>query len=181
MASDAASNAGNLAKPSEAQLAQIDRPAEDNTWHEAPNITKDNWKQQAQGVFKKKKTGDANLAAAGGVTAAGVPVQQAGPSAGVPVQQPGQVAGVPVQQPGQAAAVPVQQPGTMSAVDAQGQQPSGAEVAAEGKEAGKKKSKEYQERLRAYMSKKVPQERRDQTVWRLKVGLTFPAAERYRD
>ena len=38
IAGDAAQKAASNVKPSEEQLAQIDQPAEDNTWHEKPDI-----------------------------------------------------------------------------------------------------------------------------------------------
>jgi hypothetical protein len=143
MAGDAATNAASSARPSEEQLAQIDRPAEDNTWHEAPAFSKANWKQQAQGVFKKKKAdGSSGTAADGTATAA--------------------------------TAVPVEQHGAPSAAGTQGPPPSGVEVGADAKEASQKKTNEYQAKLKAYLSKKMPQERRDQTVWRLKVSTTHP-------
>lgn len=46
MAGDAASKAAHRVQPSEDQLAQIDRPAEDNVWHDAPNFSKDHLKNR---------------------------------------------------------------------------------------------------------------------------------------
>lgn len=146
MAGDAATTAASSARPSEEQLAQIDRPAEDNTWHEAPTFSKENWKQQAQGVFKKKKADGAGGTAADGTATA----------------------------TGTAAAVPADQLGAPSGAGIQGPPPSGAEVGVDAKEASQKKVNEHQAKLKAYLSKKMPQERRDQTVWRLKVSATRP-------
>lgn len=52
MAGDAASNAATTIRPPEEKLSQIDRPAEDNTWHEAPDFSKDNLKSQFQSTYK---------------------------------------------------------------------------------------------------------------------------------
>jgi hypothetical protein len=52
IAADASQKAANQVRPSEDKLAQIDEPAEENTWHEKPNINKDDIK----GKFKKNKT-----------------------------------------------------------------------------------------------------------------------------
>lgn len=46
IAGDAAQKAATKVNPSEDQLNQIDRPAEDNTWHDVPDLSKDNLKQQ---------------------------------------------------------------------------------------------------------------------------------------
>ena len=51
IAADASQKAANQVRPSEEQLAQIDSPAEENVWHEKPNISKDDIKQR----LKKNK------------------------------------------------------------------------------------------------------------------------------
>ena len=38
IAGDAATKAATKINPSEEQLAQLDKPAEDNTWHEKPDF-----------------------------------------------------------------------------------------------------------------------------------------------
>lgn len=147
MAGDAASNAASASRPSEEQLSQIDQPAEDNTWHDAPSLSKEDWKKQAQGIFKKKKADDSKVAAAtAGTTTEGDTI----------------------------AAPSIQQPGTSAVGGTQGQPGTDAEPTAEAKEASRKKAEEYRARLKEYMSKKMPQERREQTVWRLKVSPTQP-------
>lgn len=42
----------------------------------------------------------------------------------------------------------------------------------ETKEKAKTRADEYRARAKEYFSKKIPQERREQTVWRLKVGIS---------
>ena len=51
IAADASQKAANQVRPSEEQLSQIDEPAEENVWHEKPNISKDDMKSK----FKRKK------------------------------------------------------------------------------------------------------------------------------
>lgn len=53
IAADASQKAANQVRPSEDQLAQIDTPAEENVWHEKPNVSKDDLKsrlKRSQGV-----------------------------------------------------------------------------------------------------------------------------------
>lgn len=52
MAGDAASKAADRVSPSADDLARIDEPAPDNTWHDKPDFSKDNIKKQAQQVYK---------------------------------------------------------------------------------------------------------------------------------
>ena len=52
IAADVSQRAANQVRPSEEQLAQIDTPAEENVWHEKPNVSKGDIK----GRVKKKKT-----------------------------------------------------------------------------------------------------------------------------
>lgn len=46
IAADASSKAANVVRPSEEQLQQIDAPAEENVWHEKPNLSKEEIKAQ---------------------------------------------------------------------------------------------------------------------------------------
>ena len=63
MAGDAATNAAARVKPSHEDLAQLDRPAQDNTWHDTPNINKDAIKGKLQGAYKGNPKEDAKAAA----------------------------------------------------------------------------------------------------------------------
>ncbi|KAG7109563.1 hypothetical protein HYQ44_011547 [Verticillium longisporum] len=66
IAGDAATNAASQVRPSQEQLDDIDRPAEDNTWHDAPDFSKDNMRKQAQGLYKGDAKKDLkNVATAG--------------------------------------------------------------------------------------------------------------------
>ena len=51
MAGDAAQTAASKVNPSDDALNQIDRPAPDNTWHDTPDLSKDNLKNQAKGTW----------------------------------------------------------------------------------------------------------------------------------
>ncbi|EFX03202.1 hypothetical protein CMQ_3131 [Grosmannia clavigera kw1407] len=110
MAADGATKFTSKVRPGEDDLAQIDAPAADNTWHEAPNFSKENMRSRAQAVYKKKNN-----------------------SVDVPV---GDTTDAP-------------------AAD-------GVDQVVENK------TSNYRSRGRDYLSTKIPQERRDQVVWRLK-------------
>ena len=69
IAGDAAQNTANKVRPSEEALGQIDQPAEENTWHENPDLSKSNLKdtiKQRVPIGKqdaKQVAGDVNQAA----------------------------------------------------------------------------------------------------------------------
>ena len=153
IAGDAAQNAATRINPSEDALNQIDAPAEDNTWHDVPKIG--DLKAQAQSQFNKNKpfskgdlqdaAGDASANAAG------------------------------TRDPAQAGAVAGDQ--GMDGVDAAG----GASAAAgtlkdkasvnvpdETKDQARDKANDLKARSKGYMQNKIPKERRDQTIYRLK-------------
>ncbi|TLD05336.1 uncharacterized protein PgNI_09469 [Pyricularia grisea] len=143
MAGDAATKAASNVKPSQDDLSQIDRPADDNVWHDAPNLSKDNIRKQVQGVYKNNK--------ANGQTPA--------------TTEPGQIA------PGQTS--PLQssavQP-TTAGVNGQ-EPPPEVQLTAEAQQAAKQKGVEYRARTKRYLEQKVPKDRREATVWRLKKML----------
>jgi hypothetical protein len=58
VAGDAAQNAANRLNPSEDDLNQIDRPADSNTWHDAPDLSRENLKNQAMSQFNRQKPVD---------------------------------------------------------------------------------------------------------------------------
>ncbi|KAI0006357.1 hypothetical protein F4779DRAFT_23621 [Xylariaceae sp. FL0662B] len=139
MAGDAASNAASKVKPSTDALAQIDRPAEDNTWHDAPKFSKENMKSQLQSLYKGDPKEDLKSATTSGVEAA---------------RQPGDrtIDG---------------QAGVQNARGTAAEQLKSS-IDPETRKVSKETAAEYRARAKDYLSKKVPQERRDQTVWRLK-------------
>ncbi|KAH6670286.1 hypothetical protein F5X68DRAFT_49695 [Plectosphaerella plurivora] len=158
IAGDAATNAASKVRPSEEQLRDIDAPAQDNTWHDAPDFSKETLKKQAQGVYKGNAKEDAREIAQAGT-------QKADPNGS---QNPRDVA--------QTAAADHQQ-GTSSGVDAVGGIKAAKNVAErklnenvddETRSQAHKRNEEHRRRAREYLGKKMPQERRDQTIWRLK-------------
>ncbi|OAA60506.1 hypothetical protein SPI_05630 [Niveomyces insectorum RCEF 264] len=107
---DSAAKASSKVRPPEDAMARIDEPAGDNVWHDKPNFSKESFKQQARGVYKKD------------------------------------------------------QPAGASGNDAEA-------ATSEAQMAAQDKSAEYRRRAREYMRSKIPPERKDQVVWRLKAGL----------
>ncbi|KAI1843517.1 hypothetical protein JX265_001866 [Neoarthrinium moseri] len=147
MAGDAAANAASKVKPSEDALAQIDRPADDNTWHDAPNLSKESVKAQLQSAIPYK--GDAKKDA------------QAAANAGINAAQPSETGADP--QSGVNAAR-----GTATEQIKQNVPEETQQQAKENKAAVKETAAQYRERTKQYLQNKVPQERREQLVWRLK-------------
>ncbi|ROT42030.1 hypothetical protein SODALDRAFT_303031 [Sodiomyces alkalinus F11] len=158
IAGDAATNAASHVRPSQEELADIDNPAQDNVWHDAPKFSKENWKQEAQNIYKgdpKKDLRDTAHAAKQDATAVG--------SQTLP-QRSGR--------DGTAAASERQ--GVQQTTDANGNATGNLKerveqnVDPETKEKIRKRNEEYRRKAREYLNKKVPESRRDQTVLRLK-------------
>lgn len=145
IAGDAAQNAAGKVRPSEEQLSQIDRPADDHTWHEAPNFSKDNVKSQLQNAYKGDAKQDAKNVANAGINAANPSSQ-----------------GVDAQAGGGAARDQASHHINQNISDEDQQQ------LRETKENAKETANQYRERTKQYLSNKIPEERRDQLIWRLK-------------
>lgn len=149
IAGDAAQNTANKVKPSEDELSTIDRPADDNTWHEVPDLSKQNLTGQvkAKVPFGKK---DAQQAA-GDVTQAAHPEGSRDPAdvanAGALEAQNGQPTGL----------------------DAQNAAGTAKQKLSENiPEEEKDRARRQRERMNNYLKGKMPEERREQTIWRLK-------------
>jgi hypothetical protein len=148
MAGDASQEAANKVRPSEEQLAQVDQPAEENVWHEKPD--KEQLKSRARSTMKKNK---------GAVSAH-------------------------IRQPLDNMLIPIKTDETTSDVASTAKQESeGGKKAKKGTEAGAQKTKEKAEetesetksrtsemagKAKGYLSEKIPQERRDQGIARIK-------------
>ncbi|KAK6607027.1 hypothetical protein H4I95_04676 [Botrytis cinerea] len=149
IAGDAATNAAARLNPSEDQLSQIDRPADDNTWHENPNISAAKI-QKNQPIDKndvKEAVGDAN--------------QQAHPSGSRDPADTVQLAGRD------------QQYNTASGIDGEAGAQAGANTlkqrASENiPEETKERGRETRDRTKNYLQQKLPEERRDNLIHRLK-------------
>lgn len=140
MVGDAATNTASRISPTEEQLAQIDHPADDNVWHEVPDISRKNLVGQMKGQWTKNKSNqNATEGAANAYGAADPAVNRD------PVDT--------VVQPGAEGQYPV-----IQANDAEELVP----------EEAKERRKKFSEKYREYWTKKVPKERREHTIFRLK-------------
>ena len=147
MAGDAAQNAANRVNPSDDQLAQLDEAAEDNTWHDVPDLSKDNIRSQAKSTFNKQKPfgkGDVDQAANNAANAA----DQNQTGDGQYNEQSGQAGA-------QAAG------GTL-------REQASANVPEDTKQRGHQVTKS----AKNYLNGKMPKERREQILWRLKKMIT---------
>ncbi|KAI5368285.1 putative bactericidal permeability-increasing protein, alpha/beta domain superfamily [Septoria linicola] len=157
IAGDAAQNAASAINPDEERLAQIDKPAEDNTWHEAPDLSKDNIRNQIKSNVPvgKQDAKEHAKEVAGDATQAAHPSGSRDPADAAErarrEQQTGGSTSVDPRQGAQAAAERTKQK-TWDQMD----------------ENDKQKVREYRQQTKEYFQKKVPKERREQTVYRLK-------------
>lgn len=149
IAGDAAQNTANKVRPSEEALQQVDQPAEDNTWHENPDFSKNNLKdtiKQRMPVGKqdvKQAVGDANQAAHPEGSRDPRDTAQLGAHEG--------------------------QTGANTGLNAQaGLEQGKQQLAAKIPEEDKEKARARRDQLNNYLKGKMPQERREQTIWRLK-------------
>lgn len=162
MAGDAAQNAANMVNPSEEQLAGIDRPADDNTWHDTPDTG--DLKNQARSRMDKYKP----FSRSDVKDAAGDASQQ-----GTGKRDPNEAA---------SSGVTDAQYGNQPDVDAKGGAAAGYQNLAnkaqenfpteEVKDRARNTKENVKVQSKDYLNKKMPQERRDQTIWRLKKMVT---------
>ena len=157
VAGDAAQNAATRINPSEDRLGQIDNPAEDNTWHDVPDLSPAALKAQARDQYNKQKPfSKADLQnAQGDATAAAHPSGS---------RDPADAAALAAQD---------QQEGTNSGVDPRAGATNAISnlkgTASENvPEETKEKARNFQNRTKNYVGSKIPKERRDQTIYRLK-------------
>jgi hypothetical protein len=149
MAGDAAQKAANRVNPTDEQLAQIDRPAEDNTWHDVPDISRDKFTSQLRSKIPFGK-GNAQKVA-GDVAQASHPSDSRDPADAADL------------------ALRNQQEGTYSGLDAGAAAGElGNQVSDNVPKEHKDRARQQRERVRKYISSKMPKERREQTIWRLK-------------
>lgn len=157
IAGDAAQNAATRLNPSDEQLSQIDHAADDNTWHDAPDLSRENLKNQAKNQYNKQKPFSRNDVK----NAAGDATQAAHPGDS---RDPADAANLAAQD---------QQYGTDSGVDAPsgvsaGIQNLGGQASQNVPQETQDKAKNIGNRSKDYLREKLPQERRDQTIYRLK-------------
>jgi len=157
MAGDAATNTATRVNPTEEQLAQIDHPAEDNTWHDVPDLSKDNIKGQLKCRYNQNKPFSRSdvQKAAGDATEAAHPT------------------GSRDQADTAALAAQDQREGTASGVDAESGARAGydnlrAQASENVPQEAKDRTRKIVDSTKNYMSDKMPKERREQTIYRLK-------------
>ncbi|KAI9671435.1 MAG: hypothetical protein M1831_004344 [Alyxoria varia] len=136
VATDGAQNAANRIRPSEEQISQIDRPADDNTWHENPDLSGAKLKDQLKSQYDKNKPfnkDEAKSAAQDSTLASAEGGSGAGTTTGV-----------------------------------QNAQNLKDKASANVPEETKQKGREAFDKTKNYLGDKMPKERREQTIWRLK-------------
>lgn len=157
IAGDAAQNAATRINPSQDQLSQIDQAADDNTWHENPDLSKGNIKAQLKNQYNQQKPFSRQDVG----NAAGEASQSAHPSGS---RDPADTADLAARD---------QQHGTDSGIDAQSGAIAGAQrlrdqASQNVPEETKDRARNVGNRSKDYLKGKLPQERRDQTIYRLK-------------
>ena len=156
VAGDAAQKAATKVNPTDDQLSQIDQPAEDNTWHDPVKMSDLKAQAQSRSPFASKE--EAKQEAKG---ALGDATQAAHPQGS---RDPADAA---------QARAEAERQGTTSGVSGTDAK-EGAKQSVKDRFGGrfdenqKQKMREYRERSNNYFKDKVPKERRDQVVFRLK-------------
>ncbi|KAF1819987.1 uncharacterized protein K489DRAFT_383542 [Dissoconium aciculare CBS 342.82] len=152
IAGDAAVNTANVVKPNEDQLATLDKPAEDNTWHDAPDLSKEKIANQIKAALPiGKKDVDQ---AVGDASAAAHPDGSRDPNAVAEQAQKDAKAGGQSVDP--VAGAKAAKDTLLSKVDD------------DKVEEAKQNAREYREKTREYFKGKFPKDRREQTIYRLK-------------
>lgn len=157
IAGDAASKTANKVQPSEDALRNLDEPAPDNTWHDTPDLSRSNLKNQAKAKYDQQKP-----FGKGGLKDAATDASAAAHPDGS--TDPDDTARLAAQD---------QQQGGSSGVDAMGGANAAysnlkGQASANVPEETKQKGNEYKDRSKDYLKNKMPKERREQTIWRLK-------------
>jgi hypothetical protein len=156
IAGDAATKTASKVQPSEDALNRLDEPAQDNTWHEVPDLSVGNIKGQIKSKTPFNK-GDAQKVV-------GDASQAAHPSGERDPLATADLAAREQQETGE--------PGNTSVDPSAGAREGLSTAKAQAKDAipdeKKNQAKQYKARTNNYLKSKMPQERREQTIWRLK-------------
>lgn len=161
MMADAAGNAANKVAPSEEQRAQMDRPADDNTWHETPNMSAGNIKNQ----FRNQVDKNAPVHRSDFQDAANNATSTANPTGSSDPQEAARIAAENKAQNGQTGTNATQ--GIKEGINTIRNR-ANENVDDETKERARREKEAQKQKARNYMNSKMPQERREQTIWRLK-------------
>lgn len=151
MAGDVAQKAANRVNPSEDELNQIDEPEDDDTWHDTPDTPDMRGKKdELKNKLKANKPFDRE-----GLKSAAQDAQQAGNKQGGSATS-------------QAMAAAKTGLSSLRGQANQNTDDDTQEKATQKKEQVKEKGREARETTKNYLKEKVPEERRDQTIYRLK-------------
>lgn len=143
VAGDAAQTAANRVNPSQDELSQIDQAAEDNTWHDVPDLSRDKLRNQAKGTFNQNK-----------------PLSR-DDAKGMAKNAANQADTGDSMDPNQAAASGQNQLRDQASANVPDETKDKANET-------KDRAKEYRDRTKNYAKEKFPKERRDQSIFRLK-------------
>ena len=164
IAGDAAQKAANRVNPSEEQLGQIDQAAEDNTWHDVPDLSRENLRNQAKAQYSKQKPFSRDDAQ----NALGDATQNAHPSG---ARDPADTAALA----GQEQRYDQDQGVDAQAGAKQGLSSLGGTASENIPDETKDRARDTKDRARDtknrgldYVKTKLPKERREQSIWRLK-------------
>lgn len=153
VAGDAAQKTADRVNPTQEQLNQIDQPEADNVYYDKPDLSKENLRAQAQQAKSNVPLGREDVK-----KAAGDATQTAHPSG--------------TRDPADAASRDRQYGDTTGVDPRQGAKEGLGTVQARAEqnmsEEQKQQLRERKERARNYLEEKVPKERREQVIWRLK-------------
>ncbi|QIW95304.1 hypothetical protein AMS68_000822 [Peltaster fructicola] len=149
IAGDAASNAAKKINPSEDQLQQIDRPAADNTWHEKPDLSTQGIKSQLNDTIPIAKKEAKEVA--GDASQAADPHGSRDPESAANRNADNLDGRAGVNAAAQSAKEKIQD-----------------RVPDEQQDRVKETAKEYRARTNDYFKKKLPKDRREQIIYRLK-------------
>lgn len=161
IAGDAAQKTATKINPSDDALNQIDEPAEDNTWHDVPNLSASNFKAQARDQYNKQKPfsrGDVQ-------NAAGDATQTAHPSGS---RDPADAAQLEADSRDQGTDSGMDPRAGANAAAGNLRSQASANIPDETQDKAKDKARTTRDRTKNYVTEKIPKERREQTIFRLK-------------
>lgn len=155
MAGDAAQKAANKVNPSQDELSRIDDAADDNTWHDTPDFSRETLKGQFKSRAPLSKGDLKDAAGDASQQAQGTRDPQEGAEYAARQGQQGRDPGTDAQGGAKAAASTLKNKLSENVPDDQ-------------KDRAREKKAQGQQRTKDYFNEKLPQERRDQTIYRLK-------------
>ena len=158
IAGDAAQTAATRINPSEDALNQIDAPAEDNTWHDVPNLSPAELRARAQAKLNQNKPFSRDDAKNAAGDASGAATGTRDPAEAGQVAQDQGADGIDARGGASAAASKLRDTASGNVPDETKDQARDI----------KNRTTEYKDRTKGYLQDKVPKERREQTIYRLK-------------